>query len=179
MVSPISKSAREIKQYPNSSQFPDNSNYDLVEEVFPDGSIYKGEKLNSKRHGKGKFIYSDGGVYGALYYADHSIAYEGEWKADKFEGRGILYNEKNSIDYSEKSYDLKNLDNLNNHWVKYEGSFMEDKKEGSGILFFPNGDKISGTFSGDKLSGKNCILYKKKGEVVKGEWKDNKLIKLN
>ena len=117
--------------------------------------------------------------YGVLYYADHTIAYEGNWKEDKFHGRGILRNEKNSIDFNEKLYDLRNLDNLNNFWEKYEGNFEGDRKEGSGILFFPNGEKISGNFFKDKLSGKNCILHKKNGEVLKGEWKDNKLVKLN
>ena len=146
--------------------------------------------MNKKRHGKGKFIYSDGGVYegdwnegkmhgyGVLYYGDRSIAYEGEWKEDKFEGRGILYNEKNSISYDEKSFDMKNLDNLNNFWVKYEGNFVADQKHGNGILYLPNGDRISGGFFHDKLSDKNCVLYKKNGEVKKGEWLKNKLIKL-
>lgn len=29
---------------------------------------------------------------GALYYANGQIAYEGEWKDDKLNGYGILYN---------------------------------------------------------------------------------------
>jgi len=178
----------EKKNYPDFPVF--EKKYELVEEIFKDGSFYKGEKFNQKRHGKGKFVYSDGGIfegdwkfgkmdgYGVLYYGDQSIAYEGEWKRDKFQGRGILHNEKNSIEYDEKFYDLKNLDNINNFWTKYEGNFAEDHKEGSGILYFPNGDKISGNFLKDKLSGKNCVLYRKNGEVLKGEWTNNILVKL-
>lgn len=180
----------EKKTYSNIPFLDPKPKYELVEEIFKDGSVYKGEKLNQNRHGKGKFIYSDGGIYegdwkfgkmdgyGVLYYGDQSIAYEGEWKEDKFEGRGILYNEKNSIQTDEKYYDLKNLDNLNDFWVKFEGNFKEDKKEGSGILFFPNGNRLSGKFMKDKLCGKNCILYKKDGEILKGEWDNNILIKL-
>jgi len=57
------------------------------------------------RHGKGRFYYSEGGLYdgqwyankmqgkGTLYYSSGKIAYEGDWIADKFEGFGVLYNE--------------------------------------------------------------------------------------
>lgn len=165
-----------------------NEEYELVEEVFPDGSVYKGEKINKMRHGKGKFIYSHGGVYegdwkngkmdgyGVLYYADHSIAYQGGWKEDKFEGRGILYNERNSKEIKKEQYDFHNLDKMNDAWLKYEGNFIGDQKEGNGILVFKNGDKISGSFTNDKLFG-NCILYKMNGEIQKGIWENNKLIK--
>lgn len=30
--------------------------------------------------------------YGKLYYQSGKLAYEGEWKADQFTGKGILYN---------------------------------------------------------------------------------------
>lgn len=30
--------------------------------------------------------------YGKLYYKTGSIAYEGQWKSDRFHGRGVLYN---------------------------------------------------------------------------------------
>lgn len=56
------------------------------------------------RHGKGKFVYADGAKYdgewyegsmkgyGLLYYKNGALAYEGHWKADKFHGRGVIYN---------------------------------------------------------------------------------------
>lgn len=48
------------------------------------------------RHGKGRFYYSEGGLYdgqwyankmqgkGTLYYSSGKIAYEGDWMGDKF-----------------------------------------------------------------------------------------------
>ena len=48
------------------------------------------------RHGKGKFVYEDGGIYegswnenqmhgrGILYYSSGKIAYDGDWSRDKF-----------------------------------------------------------------------------------------------
>ncbi len=57
--------------------------------VYPDGSIYEGEWLNGKHHGKGKFTcpngppeieFKNGYMYGAVY--------EGEWLDGKENGRG-------------------------------------------------------------------------------------------
>ncbi|QED23552.1 MORN repeat-containing protein [Candidatus Deianiraea vastatrix] len=45
---------------------------------FPDGSIYEGEFLKDKKHGKGKLILSDGSIY------------EGEFLKDKKHGKGKL-----------------------------------------------------------------------------------------
>ena len=75
-----------------------NSVLEVVRERYSDGSIYEGQKLNGLRNGKGKFFYADGGIYdglwksgymngyGVLYYASGKIAYEGEWRNDKFHG---------------------------------------------------------------------------------------------
>lgn len=32
--------------------------------------------------------------FGKLYYSSGNLAYEGKWKDDKFDGRGIICNEK-------------------------------------------------------------------------------------
>jgi len=45
-----------------------------VEEHFPNGSTYKGEKRNQLRHGRGRFTYSDGAFY------------EGQWKENMIHG---------------------------------------------------------------------------------------------
>ena len=29
---------------------------------------------------------------GTLYFPDGSVAYDGQWKGDKFHGHGVLYN---------------------------------------------------------------------------------------
>ncbi len=86
-----------------------------VNEVYTNGNAYKGHKNTlDERHGKGKYIYSDGSYYygdwyknkmfgnGVLYYSDGNVEYDGEWKDDLFEGKGIIYG--------------KGCD-----WIKYEG----------------------------------------------------------
>ena len=44
--------------------------------------------------------------YGTLYYQDGSKAYEGDWKEDLFEGKGVIYNDspssyKGGFDYTD------------------------------------------------------------------------------
>jgi antitoxin component YwqK of YwqJK toxin-antitoxin module len=60
--------------------------------------------VNGMRHGRGKFYYTDGGLYdgewktnkmsgqGKLFYQSGKIAYDGAWSDDKFTGYGVLYN---------------------------------------------------------------------------------------
>ena len=36
---------------------------------------------------------NNGYILGILYYSSGKPAYEGQWVDDKFEGRGVLYNE--------------------------------------------------------------------------------------
>lgn len=112
--------------------------------------------------------------YGTLYFADGSIAYAGDWKDDKFEGRGVLYNEDQT--QIEGEFDYRDFDELNDGWVKYEGSFQLDLKDGDGVLSLTNGEKIQGIFRNDKLNGKG-IFYKLDGSKIIGEWDNNRLVK--
>lgn len=41
-----------------------------VEEKLPNGSIYRGFKLNNKRHGNGMLIFADSGYYEGLFHQD-------------------------------------------------------------------------------------------------------------
>ena len=149
-----------------------------------DGSVYEGEKLNGFRHGKGKFYYSDGGMYdgewkagsmdgfGTLFYAGGNIAYKGEWKEDKFHGKGIVYNElpQNVNGY----FDYTNFDNLGDFWVKYEGEFVNDNKDGIGTLFITSGDRYQGSFKDDMVHGKGSYLFGD-GRRINGDWWNNRL----
>jgi hypothetical protein len=153
----------------------------LVYETYEDGSVYHGEKLNNLRDGKGKFYYSDGGMYdgdwkgghidgfGVLFYPNGCIAYQGEWKLDKFHGKGIVYNE-NPAQINEFNY--RNFEELGEGWVKYEGDFVEDNKEGQGILTLGNGEAFVGSFIGDCVQGKGQF-YLRDGRCIQGVWLDN------
>ena len=82
-----------------------------------------------------------------LYYDDEKkkIKYKGEYKNDKYEGRGILYNTEGKIEFngyfSKGNYDgFGNL--FSNNKLKYEGYFSEGKKNGKGLLYYYNSEKI-------------------------------------
>ena len=50
-----------------------------VNESYPDGCKYIGQKKEGKKEGTGSYRFNDGSHY------------EGEWRNDKMEGRGCLY----------------------------------------------------------------------------------------
>ena len=76
--------------------------------------------------------------YGVLFYADGSIAYQGQWKDDYFNGRGVIYND--FVSGMSKGYDYSNLRTLqNDEWTSYEGQILQDRKHGKGKLVLPNG----------------------------------------
>eukprot|EP01017_Pseudomicrothorax_dubius_P040946 TRINITY_DN649_c0_g2_i1.p1 TRINITY_DN649_c0_g2~~TRINITY_DN649_c0_g2_i1.p1 ORF type:complete len:1064 (+),score=305.53 TRINITY_DN649_c0_g2_i1:140-3331(+) len=158
----------------------------VVTENYNDGSVYIGEKSSGYRHGKGKFYYADGGMYdgdwkygsmdgfGRLYYVSGKLAYEGEWREDKFCGKGIVFNELPVALNGPFRYE--NFDLLGDFWYKYEGEFVEDNKEGQGTLFLTNNEIFSGEFRNDAADG--CGAFQRMdGTVVNGEWRSNKLVR--
>ena len=151
-----------------------------------DGSIYEGEKLGDYRHGRGKFYYSDGGMYdgdwkngsmdgfGTLFYAGGNVAYKGEWKEDKFHGKGTVYNEIPIIPPG-GTFDYTNFDNISDYWIRYEGDFNNDNKGGNGLLFITNGDKYQGNFKDDMVDGKGQYIFAD-GRKMLGEWSNNRFV---
>ncbi len=79
---------------------------------------------------------------GTLYYPSGGLAYLGNWKDDKFNGKGTVYNEM-PLKF-DLEFDYSNFDLLGEYWVKYEGDFIDDNKEGIGTLYLSNGDWFTG-----------------------------------
>ena len=67
---------------------------------------------------------------------DNYDKYEGDWKNDVKEGKGIYYYKKGGF---------------------YEGDFINDKREGNGIMIYDNGNKYDGEWK--ILLGKWKLLY--------------------
>ena len=78
--------------------------------------------------------------------------YEGEFKGDKREGKGIF------------KYNNGNI---------YEGDWKNNNIEGKGIFYSNNGDKYDGEWKANKFEGKG-IFYYKSGDKYEGEWKNHK-----
>ncbi|KAL4479605.1 hypothetical protein ABPG72_004201 [Tetrahymena utriculariae] len=162
---------------------------EVIEETYEDGSVYSGEKFKGKRHGNGKFFYADGGLYegswfdgcmegyGKLYYPSGKLAYEGEWKRDKFTGQGIVYNDTPEELGENQSFDYADFDKMGEHWIQYEGGFLDDLKQGQGILYLPNGNRFIGGFLNDMVEGIG-IFVTSEGKEIKAHYSQNKLLKL-
>lgn len=111
--------------------------------------------------------------FGTLYYAAGQVAYEGEWKEDKFDGKGIVYNEIPMAIGAE--FDYTNFDNLGDYWTRYEGGFLDDNKEGFGTLYLTGGDRFEGEFKDDMVHGRGAYIHHN-GQTFIGEWWNNRLI---
>lgn len=61
--------------------------------------------------------------YGKLFYPFGKIAYEGEWKKDKFNGKGTVYNDTPT---ALQNFCIYDFDNLDDGWFKYQGEFRDD-----------------------------------------------------
>jgi hypothetical protein len=92
---------------------------------------------------------------GTLYYPDKSVEYDGEWRDDMFEGRGVLYG--------------KGCD-----WIKYEGEFKAGKMEGFGVMAFNDGNIYTGAFKNDRPHGRGRMTGR---DIVRtGVWENGKML---
>eukprot|EP01017_Pseudomicrothorax_dubius_P046474 TRINITY_DN8191_c0_g1_i1.p1 TRINITY_DN8191_c0_g1~~TRINITY_DN8191_c0_g1_i1.p1 ORF type:complete len:285 (-),score=67.16 TRINITY_DN8191_c0_g1_i1:94-888(-) len=159
----------------------------ITTEKYHDGSLYIGQIKDGKRDGQGKFFYPDGGMYdgewsagamngkGRLYYASGRLAYEGDFKNDSFSGKGILYNDQPVEPKGPLNH--RDLFACEESWERYEGDLLEDHRHGTGTVYYCNNDKLHGQFMNDLAHGK-CIFTHSEGEIIRGEWLQNKLVRL-
>ena len=116
--------------------------------IFENGK-YEGIIIDDKREIKGVMIYNNG------------ARYEGEWKDNKKNGKGIFI----SSHY---------LNCENKPGLKYEGEFFDDKFDGYGKVLYSNGDRYEGEWKNNKQYGKG-ILINFSGTRYEGEWIDGKI----
>lgn len=126
-----------------------------------DKSTFVGEFEDGFKKGEGKQTYANGDFYhGGWYknkksgrgtYKKGDLKYEGAFKADYFEGYGVL--------------------SLNDK-VVYTGDFINGRFEGQGSYYFDNGDKYYGCFVDGKMTGKGKYYYNN-GDVYTGTFKND------
>jgi len=100
------------------------------------GNLYVGDFVESKREGKGEL-------------KTKRIHYEGEFKYDKFDGKGKL-------EYLEQGY-------------TYEGEFKNNEINGMGIFKWNNGDIYEGEMTNGKMNGYGKYTYSN-GQVYEGNY---------
>ena len=149
-----------IYKFPNDYFLKDN-----------DG-IYVGELQNT-------YIYSIKEGKGIYYYNKDDIInrkmYEGDFKNDKREGKGIFYWINNNRYEGECKNDKREGKGIFywNDGSRYEGDFMEDLIAGKGKYYYNNGDRYEGECANGKAEGKGVFFWSN-GDRFEGEWKNNK-----
>lgn len=107
--------------------------------------------------------------FGRLFYPSGKLAYEGEWKEDRFSGLGTVYN-NTPLMCNVDDFDFHDLNLMGERWVKYEGSFKNDLKHGQGILHISDGlTQIHSLFVNDQAQGQAVIsqnLSNQQGELL-------------
>ena len=132
-----------------------------VKKIYENGDIYTGELSFGEPNNNGKLeftiknvLYTYIGEFscgvkegkGNLNSKDNKYNYDGDWKNDKYEGFGALYD----------------------HGEKYTGNFKDGKFHGKGTLYKTNGDIIEGDFfEGNIKKGK--WIYKN-GDSYEGQF---------
>ena len=140
-----------------------------VEEIiYPNGDKYIGEIKDNLRNGFGKIYFNE-------KIHQNSLSYEGYWKNDLFDGKGI-FNYKNKDTYSGEWKNGKK-DGKGTYWYNngniYDGEWKEDKKVGKGIYTYSNFNKYEGDFYNDLIEGKGIYHYSNGNKFI-GEFKNNK-----
>lgn len=92
---------------------------------------------------------------------------------DKFEGKGILFNDYPAQLHYE--FDPTNLDLIEDYWEKFDGEFLDDNRHGRGVFYLTNGEKFEGYFVNDDANGEGKFT-KNNGQIIKGFWKNNILV---
>ena len=108
-----------------------------------DGDFYKGGYKDGKKHGYGVVEFFD--------WMDGPGKYEGEFRNDKWHGKGKLTDE----------------------WGVYEGGFKDGNFHGRGVYKYDNGNRYEGEFKESRQHG-DGTFYGPDGSVFKGSWKDGK-----
>lgn len=155
-----------------------------VNEIFTDGNLYYGMKSNGLMNGKGIFIEKNKQIYhgefikgkkegfGILKDENNKVIYEGEWKSNKYNGKGKLFNHKEK--FSNKLFNYRNMDTIENNWEYYKGEFSNGLFNGYGVWMLNNGKFYEGEFKSGYVHGHGFIIENsKKGKKIEGEWRLN------
>jgi len=176
----MSSLKKKRKELATSQEFREN----CTKEAYLDGSIYYGNKSNNLKHGKGIYIDKNQQIYigefkndkkdgfGILKDQNGAIIYEGQWKCNKYQGKGRLINfHKKSTN---RLFNFRNMDTIQDNWNMYEGGFLNGVYNGMGVLTIDNSRKYKGEFKQGYIHGHGVIVDRGNPEnKIDGDWRLN------
>lgn len=132
--------------------------------VLPDNSVYYGELIDGRFHGKGKLLWSDGSRY------------EGEFREGLMSGRGELNTAwgdvytgefKNGVMTGQGEWRMKD-------GSVYSGAFLNSLPHGYGELISEDGSSYKGEFAQRQFHGRGIYISPEgeeyEGDFVEGEF---------
>lgn len=171
---------KKKKELVTSQDFIQN----CIKEVYLDGSIYYGSKVNNLKNGKGVFIDKSQQIYigefkngkkdgfGVLKGQNGSFIYEGQWKRNKYHGKGRLVNSK--YRNSNRLFNYRNMDTIQENWNMYEGEFLSGVYNGIGVLSIDKTKIYKGEFKQGYIHGHGIIFDRWNPEnKLEGDWRLN------
>lgn len=156
---------RMIQEYKGNRFFNSKYSGGGYYNFFPKGeNIYIGE-VNSFGKKEG---------YGKMYNMNKDV-YEGMWKNDKAEGKGLYlwkdggkyigdFHQGQMEGYGKRLYTSGSY---------YEGEFLNGKRSGKGKMTFKNGDEYEGEWNDEDMHGKGMYKWAS-GDIYIGEYKRDK-----
>jgi hypothetical protein len=116
--------------------------------------------VRNEKQGRGTYTFKD-------------KTYEGEFRGNRFEGKGKLTygnGDEYAGDFADGRKHGKGRLTLARAREFYEGAFEHDKIGGFGTLTYANGDVYEGYHSDNKKHGKGRYVCKAKDEIWEGAW---------
>ena len=152
------------------------------------GNLYVGDFVDNKREGSGelktKRIHYDGDFKydkfngkGKIEFVQEGHSYEGDFKNNEISGVGIF--KWNNGDIYEGEMTNGKMNGYGKYTYAngqiYEGNYVKGVKEGLGKLIYPNNKIYDGEFKNGKPQGEGTIYFE--GKKVNIEFKDGKFHK--
>ena len=129
-----------------------------------DNTIYKGSwNFQGKKEGFG------------IFYDSNGNKYMGEWKEDKFDGKGRILSVKGDCyegDFKEGLIEGNGMFISTGGGYNYLGEFKNNKFDGKGKLIFDDNTTYEGLFSKGYISGEGNLLFRD-GSYYKGNFTEN------
>eukprot|EP00930_Biecheleria_cincta_P096246 TRINITY_DN88118_c0_g1_i1.p1 TRINITY_DN88118_c0_g1~~TRINITY_DN88118_c0_g1_i1.p1 ORF type:complete len:237 (-),score=23.29 TRINITY_DN88118_c0_g1_i1:23-712(-) len=140
----------------------------MPEETYEDGSTYKGELADGRRHGRGtwtstseqyegQWLYDQRDGKGKQTWQDGRM-YDGEFRGGKFHGQGRMeWHTPNGL-------------------MLYEGQYVDDVKHGHGKYVWHDNRMYEGQWKDGMREGL-ATYTNPLGQCRRGEWKDDKVVR--